>query len=148
MIYLHHNYGPHGKLKSSNCMVDSRFSLKITDFGLHQLRGPPPPPPDKKSYYKSEFWSCSLPLQCNPPYPNDFLIFPLLDQLWSAPELLRKYPNHGELLGTIKGDVYSFAIICQEIIYRMGVFYRPDVSDPEVRGFENFPWTASMPSGH
>ncbi|VDL62259.1 unnamed protein product [Hymenolepis diminuta] len=105
MIYLHHNYGPHGKLKSPNCMVDSRFSLKITDFGLHQLRGPPPPPTDMKSYYKN--------------------------QLWSAPELLRKYSNHGELLGTVKGDVYSFAVICQEIIYRKGVFYRPDISEPE-----------------
>lgn len=25
--------------------------------------------------------------------------------------------------GTVKGDVYSFAIICQEIVYRNGVFY-------------------------
>lgn len=28
----------HGSLKSSNCVVDSRFVLKITDFGLHFLR--------------------------------------------------------------------------------------------------------------
>lgn len=28
----------HGSLKSSNCVVDSRFVLKITDFGLHTLR--------------------------------------------------------------------------------------------------------------
>uniref|UniRef100_A0A0R3WHH8 guanylate cyclase n=1 Tax=Taenia asiatica TaxID=60517 RepID=A0A0R3WHH8_TAEAS len=53
MIYLHHNLGPHGKLKSSNCMVDSRFSLKITDFDLHLLRGPPPPPKDSTTYYRS-----------------------------------------------------------------------------------------------
>ena len=30
----------HGNLKSSNCVVDSRFVLKITDFGLHSLRQP------------------------------------------------------------------------------------------------------------
>ena len=28
----------HGNLKSSNCVVDSRFVLKLTDFGLHGLR--------------------------------------------------------------------------------------------------------------
>ncbi|KAL5963139.1 Atrial natriuretic peptide receptor 1 [Taenia solium] len=105
MIYLHHNLGPHGKLKSSNCMVDSRFSLKITDFDLHLLRGPPPPPKDSTTYYRN--------------------------QLWTAPELLRQYPNHGELRGTYKGDIYSFAIVAQEIIYRKGAFYRPDISDPE-----------------
>ncbi|KAI8786004.1 atrial natriuretic peptide receptor 1, partial [Biomphalaria glabrata] len=29
----------HGYLKSTNCVVDSRFVVKITDFGLHHLRG-------------------------------------------------------------------------------------------------------------
>ncbi|WAR30118.1 ANPRA-like protein [Mya arenaria] len=29
----------HGALKSTNCVVDSRFVLKLTDFGLHDLRG-------------------------------------------------------------------------------------------------------------
>ena len=28
----------HGNLKSSNCVVDSRFVLKVTDFGLISLR--------------------------------------------------------------------------------------------------------------
>lgn len=27
----------HGRLKSSNCVIDSRFTVKITDFGLHKL---------------------------------------------------------------------------------------------------------------
>ncbi len=30
--------GSHGNLKSSNCVVDSRFVCKITDFGLPTLR--------------------------------------------------------------------------------------------------------------
>lgn len=39
MHYLHNSdIRSHGSLKSSNCVVDSRFVLKITDFGLHFLR--------------------------------------------------------------------------------------------------------------
>ena len=28
----------HGRLKSSNCVVDSRWVLKITDFGLNEFK--------------------------------------------------------------------------------------------------------------
>lgn len=39
MHYLHStDIRSHGNLKSSNCVVDSRFVLKIADFGLHSLR--------------------------------------------------------------------------------------------------------------
>lgn len=39
MNYLHNSYiGSHGNLKSSNCVVDSRFVLKITDYGLASFR--------------------------------------------------------------------------------------------------------------
>ncbi|XP_052264971.1 atrial natriuretic peptide receptor 1-like isoform X4 [Dreissena polymorpha] len=86
----------HGALKSTNCVVDSRFVLKITDFGLHDLRGQDQELQEGSyQYYRS--------LQ------------------WTAPELLRM--NTRPPSGTQKGDVYSFAIICQEIVYRSGVFY-------------------------
>lgn len=32
----------HGNLKSSNCVVDGRFVLKITDYGLESFRDPEP----------------------------------------------------------------------------------------------------------
>jgi atrial natriuretic peptide receptor A len=39
VIHSHPDIGFHGNLKSSNCVVDSRFVLRITDFGLPLLRG-------------------------------------------------------------------------------------------------------------
>ena len=44
-----------------------------------------------------------------------------------APELLRGL----QLNGTTKGDIYSFAIIAQEIIYRKGVFYTKENYTPQ-----------------
>ncbi|XP_034940599.1 atrial natriuretic peptide receptor 1-like isoform X1 [Chelonus insularis] len=100
MAYLHASeVKSHGNLKSSNCVVDSRFVLKITDFGLHELRKPSPgdSDDDMDSY---AHWK---------------------KQLWTAPELLRMERRPPE--GTQKGDVYSFAIIVHEIVVRQGPFY-------------------------
>ena len=39
MVYLHStDVKSHGSLKSANCVVDGRWVLKITDYGLHQFR--------------------------------------------------------------------------------------------------------------
>ncbi|XP_071539288.1 atrial natriuretic peptide receptor 1 [Panulirus ornatus] len=97
MAFLHSSeIRTHGNLKSTNCVVDSRFVLKLTDFGLHILREK-----DKDSLHDSEvYWK---------------------RKLWTAPEILRN-PNPPEE-GTQKADVYAFAIIVHEIIYRMGTFY-------------------------
>ena len=32
MAYLHETFGAHGNLKSSNCLLDGRWNVKITDF--------------------------------------------------------------------------------------------------------------------
>ncbi|KAM7369312.1 hypothetical protein PAMP_013590 [Pampus punctatissimus] len=95
MNYLHNSYfGCHGNLKSSNCVVDSRFVLKITDYGLASFRS-----------------SCE----------NDDSHALYAKKLWTAPELL--IYDHHPPQGTQKGDVYSFGIILQEIALRNGPFY-------------------------
>lgn len=43
MLFLHNGaICSHGNLKSSNCVVDGRFVLKITDYGLESFRNPEP----------------------------------------------------------------------------------------------------------
>ncbi|XP_055590315.1 receptor-type guanylate cyclase Gyc76C-like [Uranotaenia lowii] len=94
MIYIHSsalNY--HGNLKSSNCVVTSRWMLQVTDFGLHDLRHCA----ENESIGEHQH------------YRNLF---------WKAPEFLRK-PS---IYGSQKGDVYAFAIILFEIIGRRGPF--------------------------
>nr|XP_046181241.1 atrial natriuretic peptide receptor 1 isoform X2 [Oncorhynchus gorbuscha] len=100
MDYLHRSpLHSHGHLSSSNCVVDSRFVLKVTDHGLSLLRRPPGQ--DEEGWSKKHWTSL----------------------LWRAPELLRdSMPSSG----TQKGDVYSFGIIVQEVVYRRGPFHIPN----------------------
>ncbi|XP_070536701.1 atrial natriuretic peptide receptor 1-like isoform X3 [Ptychodera flava] len=82
----------HGNLKSSNCVVDSRFVLKITDFGLQKFKEDSKEVEHTHAYYQK--------------------------QLWRAPEMLRD-PNRKS---SQEGDVYGFGIILQEIVQRSGPY--------------------------
>ncbi|XP_072161271.1 atrial natriuretic peptide receptor 1 isoform X3 [Bemisia tabaci] len=106
MSYLHASeIKSHGGLKSSNCVVDSRFVLKIADFGLRSLRASDSNCSEDKDTYA--YWRRFV---------------------WTAPELLR-LPNPPPE-GTQKGDVYSFAIIVHEIVTRQGPFYLDETEYP------------------
>lgn len=95
--YLHHSEIKfHGNLKSSNCLITSRWVLKITDFGLHNFR----------------LKASSVPFCENMRHSH------YRNQLWKAPELLRD-PH---MIGNQKTDVYAFGIILHEIIGRHGPF--------------------------
>ena len=49
--------GLHGRLSSSNCTIDSRFVLKLTDFGLHEFNKTAKQEEDKKTSNKdSKRW--------------------------------------------------------------------------------------------
>ena len=42
----------HGRLKSSNCLIDSRWVCKIGDWGLSELRSPAERLPVREEYEK------------------------------------------------------------------------------------------------
>ncbi|KAM7045534.1 LOW QUALITY PROTEIN: retinal guanylyl cyclase 2 [Molossus nigricans] len=87
MKYLHNREFAHGKLKSRKCVVDGHFALKMTDYGFSDIVE-------------------MLKLSQEKPSAGK--------QLWAAPELLRA--PRGSRLGSSAGDIYSFAIIIQEVI--------------------------------
>ncbi|XP_044272562.1 guanylate cyclase 32E [Tribolium madens] len=105
MIYLHDSdIISHGNLRSSNCLIDSRWVLQITDFGLHEFKACPEGAETQSKNLKRS--------------------------LWRAPELLRD-PSPPPR-GTQKGDVYSFGIVLYEIIGRRGPWGDTNVEPSEI----------------
>nr|XP_039271928.1 retinal guanylyl cyclase 1-like [Styela clava] len=105
MKYIHgSSLKCHGKLKSSNCLVDSRFVLKITDYGVNNIHNSL-----VKTQQKEE-------------EPAELL--------WTAPELL--LDENKRKNGTQKGDSYSFAIICQELFLRNTPYCTLNLSPSEI----------------
>ncbi|XP_070541354.1 atrial natriuretic peptide receptor 2-like isoform X2 [Ptychodera flava] len=96
MYYLHSTeIKSHGMLKSSLCLIDSRWVLKVADYGLIADEI------DRKRAAEKE---------------NEARF---RGMLWTAPELLRK---ECPAKGSQKGDVYSYGIILQEILTRTGPY--------------------------
>ncbi|OQV16974.1 Atrial natriuretic peptide receptor 1 [Hypsibius exemplaris] len=95
MTYLHSSpIASHGFLTGFNCLIDSRFVLKIANYGISAFVNPADLlAPDKKDTVREDY---SL-------------------LLYRAPELLRvNMPGRG----TQKGDIYSYGVILQQIILR------------------------------
>ncbi|XP_064477774.1 guanylate cyclase 32E-like [Ornithodoros turicata] len=108
MIYLHESpIKSHGDLRSCKCLVDSRWVVKIADFGLHEL----------KVGADVSWIAADLDRECE-------------RFLWRAPELLRD--PHAPPWGTAKGDVYSFSIILYEIIGRRGPYGRTALTPADI----------------
>ncbi|XP_060057432.1 atrial natriuretic peptide receptor 1 isoform X1 [Erinaceus europaeus] len=116
MLFLHNGaICSHGNLKSSNCVVDGRFVLKITDYGLESFRDPDPE--QGHTLYAIESSRTVFPQALHPMIPA---LWPA-EKLWTAPELLRMASPPAR--GSQAGDIYSFGIILQEIALRSGVFH-------------------------
>ncbi|XP_067133569.1 atrial natriuretic peptide receptor 2-like [Centruroides vittatus] len=104
MTFLHNSdFQFHGKLKSSNCLIDGRFMVKLSEFGMVSVY----------SQIHSEVIN-----------PRSYF--------WTAPEHLRD-KNYK---ASKKGDVYSFAIILQEVITRNGPFECGDTKNKSRRILE------------
>ncbi|XP_041371524.1 atrial natriuretic peptide receptor 1-like [Gigantopelta aegis] len=91
MNYIHGSLVEvHGRLKSSNILVDSHWDCKVADMAMPYFRqGEQEPEEAHSKYYR---------------------------YLWTAPEILR---NQALLRkGTQKGDVYAYSIVLQEILMR------------------------------
>lgn len=94
----------HGNLRSSNCLVDSRWVCQIGDFGLHGIRAGAASNADVARQRRAA--------------------------LWRAPELLRDVNAPAQ--GTPKGDVYAFGIVLYEIIGRKGPWGETNYTDDEI----------------
>ncbi|XP_028277180.1 retinal guanylyl cyclase 1 [Parambassis ranga] len=103
MKYLHNRDVIHGRLKSRNCVVDGRFVLKVTDYGFNEI-------------------VIAQNIDVDEEKPEDLL--------WTAPELLRNSSQRKR--GTFSGDVYSFAIVAQEVISRSAPFCMMDMPAKEI----------------
>ncbi|XP_025088267.1 atrial natriuretic peptide receptor 1-like isoform X2 [Pomacea canaliculata] len=91
--YLHKTHiNYHGNLKSSNCVVDSRWTCKLTDFGLPKLRAY-----DKGSVSAEDNWD---------------------KELWTAPEVLKGETG----VDLQKADIYALGIILKEVFTRSGPY--------------------------
>ncbi|KAM9462546.1 guanylyl cyclase C isoform 1-T1 [Clarias gariepinus] len=114
MSYLHSsNIEVHGHLKSTNCVIDNRMVVKITGFGFNTILSP-----DRG---KCSSGGCIYIDLIFISYLIRNVLF--LTDLWTAPEHLRKEGI------SQKGDVYSFAIIAQEIMLRKSTFYTQTCSE-------------------
>ncbi|KAK0408093.1 hypothetical protein QR680_003768 [Steinernema hermaphroditum] len=82
LVAIHNSFLEfHGRLTSATCLIDDRWQVKLSNFGLRSVR------------------------KMEPAVDKDLL--------WTAPELLREGPT---AVGSKPGDVYSFAIICSELV--------------------------------
>ena len=96
MKYLHDSpISVHGWLTSRSCVVDSRWILKVSDFGLQKVLL-------SMNEYEAKKY--------RPKHSQDFL--------WASPERLRLGFAGAFMSVSQASDVYSFAIIACEIIAR------------------------------
>lgn len=99
MNHLHDHKIIHGRLKSNNCVVDDRWTVKVTDYGLTEYRTK-----DKMM----------IDLDDDDDDNDDDYYKEMRTHVYRAPEL----SGQSSYIPTEAGDVYAFAIILVEIATR------------------------------
>ncbi|XP_068230068.1 uncharacterized protein [Palaemon carinicauda] len=104
MRYLHGSpLRHHGRLTSRNCVIDARWVLKVTDYGLPAIY---------------DIQNISQPKR------------PTRDLLWKAPEQLRDEVLL--LKGSQAADIFSFSIIMQEVVVRGAPYCMVQLTHQEI----------------
>lgn len=112
MEYLHSStISSHGRLKSSNIVIDSHWICKITDYGMNTLL----------EGAKPNFEM------------TDHAFFSNL--YWTAPELLRI--SYSFINGTKSGDVFAFGVIFKEVICSNEPYAEYEYMEPRGFSFDN-----------
>ncbi|XP_047130308.1 uncharacterized protein LOC100197588 isoform X2 [Hydra vulgaris] len=109
----------HGRLKSSNCLVDNRWTVKLADYGLKTFRS---------NEQGVRLFSPGDGLGVNIPTQEELEGCDYYNLLWTAPEIINtgvSHPNHVGY-GNIKADVYSYSIIMVEMCTRQQPFHELD----------------------
>ncbi|GAB1605771.1 atrial natriuretic peptide receptor 1-like [Argonauta hians] len=102
MDFIHSktNIGSHGRLKSSNCLLDNRWCIRLSGFGCPSIRYGQYQIPEEQTDWETELAKMN-------------------DLFWTSPELLVSAECLNDVqMGTKEGDIYSFGIITSEIITR------------------------------
>ena len=99
----------HGRLKSSNCLVDNKWTVKLSGFGLHEFR------------YGQKNVGAYIP-GISSGIKVDGCDYESL--LWTSPEILTTCVYHIDHVGcgTVNGDIYSFGMILSEFCTRSKPF--------------------------
>ncbi|XP_056020253.1 atrial natriuretic peptide receptor 2-like [Ostrea edulis] len=95
MEYLHSHGIIHGRLNSSNCVVDDRWSVKITDYGLPLLRKHD----FKSDEMTSDFQSRQRHVYCAPEVGGAFPVFTKLSDVYAYGIVLIEIANRSEPYG-------------------------------------------------
>ncbi|XP_045176739.2 guanylate cyclase 2G-like [Mercenaria mercenaria] len=91
--YLHKSsIKVHGNLRSANCVIDSRWVCKLTDFGIEKFRA----------------------IQNSEEMMGEYNFYSRL--YWTAPEILRKLLKNESCECTHQSDIYSLGVIFKELV--------------------------------
>lgn len=103
LCFLHNSaIGWHGNLRSTNCLIDERWQVKLSDFGLKFLRVLERR--ESHGYYLLFFHFLVI--------IKSIKKFVFLELVWTAPELLRE----NNIVGTKQGNIF-FTLFTKKFIF-------------------------------